>query len=69
VNDQYREFKGRLRKLDEILTDRGQGNTDLAQALSRVRRAERHGDRTRAPSPELIGLLERAETIARALAS
>jgi hypothetical protein len=67
MNDQYREFKGRLRRLDEILTDRGQGNADFAQALSKVRRAERHGDRTRAPSNELVGLLERAETIARAL--
>ena len=66
MNDQYKEFKGRLRKLDEILADRGQGNTDFAQALSRVRRAERHGDRTRAPQHELVGLLERAETIARA---
>jgi hypothetical protein len=67
VNDQYKEFKGRLRKLDEILTDRGQGNADFAQAVSRVRRAERHGDRTRAPTNELVGLLERAETMARSL--
>jgi hypothetical protein len=69
VNDQYREFKERLRRLDGVLADRGQGNTDFAQALSRVRRAERHGDRTRAPSHELVGLLERAEMLARSLAS
>ncbi len=69
MNDQYKEFKGRLRKLDEILADRGQGNTDFAQAVSKVRRAERHGDRTRAPSAELVGLLERAEILARSLAS
>lgn len=67
MNDQYREFKGRLRKLGEILAEHGQGNADFAQALSKVQRAERHGDRTRAPSAELVGLLERAESIARGL--
>jgi hypothetical protein len=67
MNDQYKEFKGRLRKLDEILVGNGQGNIDFAQAVSRVRRAERHGDRTRAPSQELVGLLERAESLGRSL--
>jgi hypothetical protein len=38
---------------------------EFAQALSRVRRAERRGDRSREPSSELRTLLERAEGLAR----
>jgi hypothetical protein len=64
VNDAYREFKARLRKLDEILAEQGRTNVDFAQALSRVHRAERHGDRSREPSEELRVLLERAEAVA-----
>jgi hypothetical protein len=37
---------------------------DLAQALSRVRRAERRSDRSREPSPELRVLLEGADALA-----
>jgi ABC-type transporter Mla subunit MlaD len=64
LNDQYKEFKERLRRLDRLLEEGGQTNADFAQALSRVRRAERHGDRSREPSPELRTLLERAEGLA-----
>jgi hypothetical protein len=64
MNDLYRDFKVRLRRLEAVLQDLGLSNVDLAQALSRVRRAERHGDRTREPSPELRVLLERAEALA-----
>ncbi len=64
MNDTYREFKARVRKLDEILGARGHSNVELAQALSRVHRAERRGDRSREPSDELRALLERAEALA-----
>jgi hypothetical protein len=64
MNDLYRELKTRLRRLDEILGERGLTNVDFAQALSRVHRAERRGDRSREPSSELRTLLERAEALA-----
>jgi hypothetical protein len=64
MNDTYREFKARLRKLDGLLAARGLTNVEFAQALSRVRRAERRGDRSREPSDELRVLLERAEALA-----
>jgi hypothetical protein len=64
MNDVYRDFKVRLRRLEAVLQDQGLSNVDLAQALSRVRRAERRGDRSREPSPELRVLLERAEALA-----
>ena len=47
-----------------MLVSRGHVDVDFAQAVSRVRRAVRHGDRSREPTPELRGLLERAETLA-----
>ncbi len=65
MNDSYREFKVRLRKLDEILAEHGLANVEFAQALSRVHRAERRGDRSREPSDELRTLLERAEALVR----
>jgi hypothetical protein len=68
MNDSYREFKARLRKLDEVLVAQGLTNVEFAQALSRVHRAERRADRSREPSDELRVLLERAETLARASA-
>ena len=64
MNDDYRDVKVRLRKLDAILDERGGANVEFAQALSRARRAERRGDRSREPSTELRVLLERAEAIA-----
>ncbi len=64
MNDVYRELKVRLRRLEAVLHDQGLSNVDLAQALSRVRRAERRSDRSREPSAELRVLLERAEALA-----
>ncbi len=64
MNDEYRDLKVRLRRLDAILEDGGAADVEFAQAVSRVRRAERRGDRSRVPSAELRTLLERAEAIA-----
>lgn len=68
MNDNFRELKGRLRKLDELLAIRGSSDLAFAQAVSAVRRAAKHGDRTRDPSPELRGLLEKAESLGRLVA-
>ncbi len=65
MNDNFRELKARLRLLDELLASRGTVDLEFAQAVSAVRRAARHGDRTRDPSPELRALLERAESLGR----
>lgn len=65
MNELYSEFKVRLRKLDQLLVEQGRTNLEFAQALSRVHRAERRGDRSREPSDELRALLERAEALAR----
>jgi hypothetical protein len=65
MNDNFKELKGRIRKLDELLAARGTGDLAFAQAVSAVRRAEKHGDRTRDPSPELRALLDKAETLGR----
>ena len=67
MNDTFREFKGRIRKVDELLLDHGLGNMEFAQAVSRLHRVSRCGDRSREPTPELRGLLERAESLARAI--
>ncbi len=64
MNDEYRELKARLRKLDDVLAVRG--DVGLAQALSRARRAERHANRSREPGKELRKLLEHAEAVAKA---
>ena len=65
MNDNFRELKARLRRLDELLASRGTVDVEFAQAVSAVRRAAKHGDRTREPSPELRALLERAENLGR----
>lgn len=67
MNDNYRQLKGRVRKLDELLTARGTSHVEFAQALSRVRRAMKQGDRTRDPPPALRALLEKAESLGRTL--
>jgi hypothetical protein len=64
VNDIFRELKQRMRSLDRILVERGLGNMEFAQAVSKLRRAARKGDRSRAPSDDLRVLLERAEVLA-----
>lgn len=67
MNDNYRDLKGRLRKLHDLLLARGTGNLPFAQAVSKVRRAAKHGDRSRDPSPELRVLLEKAEDLGRVI--
>jgi hypothetical protein len=68
MNDEFREFKARLRKLDELLVSHGLTNVELAHALSRARRVARRGDRSREPTSELRTLLERAEGLATKVA-
>lgn len=65
MNDGFRDLKERIRRLDAILMDGGLADATFAQALSKVRRAARRGDRTREPTPALRTLLEQAETLAR----
>lgn len=65
MNDGFRDLKERIRRLDAILMDGGLSDHTFAQALSKVRRAARRGDRTREPTPALRTLLEQAETLAR----
>ena len=67
MNDNFRDFKGRIRKLDALLADRGASHLEFAQAVSRLHRAEKHGDRSRDPSPALRALLDKAETLARTI--
>jgi hypothetical protein len=67
VNDSYKELKQRIRKLDELLVARGMQNLPFAQAVSKVRRVARDGDRSRDPSPELRTLLEKAENLGRTI--
>ncbi len=68
MNDDFREMKARTRRLDAILVEGGISNADFAQALSRLRRALRRGDRTREPTAELRSMLEQAELLARKIA-
>jgi hypothetical protein len=65
MNDNFRELKAWLRRLDELLASRGMVSLEFAQAVSALRRAAKQGDRTRDPSPELRALLERAENVGR----
>ena len=66
MNDQFKALKERMRRLDAILAQQG-ANEDVgfAQALSSLHRAARRGDRSRAPTAELVVLLERAEGFGR----
>ncbi len=64
MNDVFRELKVRMRSLDRILVERGLGDMEFAQAMSRLRRSERRSDRSREPSADLRVLLERAEALA-----
>jgi hypothetical protein len=65
MNDDFRDLKERIRRLDAVLMGGGLSDATFAQALSKVRRATRRGDRTRQPTPELRTLLEQAESLAR----
>lgn len=68
MNENYKDLKRRIRKLHELLTTRGMYNFEFMQALDAVRRAAKHGDSRRDPSPELKALLEKAECLSRSLA-
>jgi hypothetical protein len=68
VNENYREIKRRIHKLDDLLTARGMGNIAFVRALDTVRRASKREDSRRDPSPELRLLLEKAEELGRTLA-
>ncbi len=63
MNDAFRDLKTRLRRLDDLLTAEGPGHLPFAQAVSALRRAVHHGDRSRPPTAELLGLLEKAERL------
>ncbi len=65
MNDTFREVKDRIRKLDTVLERGGNGNTELAQAVSHVRRLVKKGDRSREPSEEIRRSLEKAEALGR----
>lgn len=67
MNQDFRDFKERLRRLEAMLMQGGLSDIDFAQALSKVRRAAKRGDRTREPTPELRSMLEHAEGLARRL--
>jgi hypothetical protein len=64
LNDNFKDLKARIRRLEEQLSGGGTGDVAFAQAVSALRRAVKHGDRTREPSPELRALLEKAELLA-----
>jgi hypothetical protein len=56
-----------MRKLDTVLTKGGNSNVEFAQAVSRVRRLVKKGDRSREPSVEIRSGLDKAEAIGRAM--
>ena len=65
MNENYRELKRRLRKLDELLVTRGMENAAFARAVDALRRAAKRGDPRRDPPPELRALLEKAEGLGK----
>jgi hypothetical protein len=67
MNDDFRDLKLRLRKLDALLEGGKTGNLPFAQAVSAARRAVKTGDRSRKPTVALLGLLDKAETLGRGL--
>lgn len=67
MNENFKELKVRIRTLTDLLATGLRGSAEFAQAVSAVQRAEKRGDRSRDPSPQLRALLEQAEAIARSL--
>lgn len=63
MNDEFRDLKARVRRLDEALSGGPAANVELAQALSQARRALRRGDRSREPTAQLEALVQRAEAL------
>jgi hypothetical protein len=68
MNQAFKDHKERMRRLDGLLAQHGAaGDPRFAQALSLLHRATRRGDRTREPTPEMVNLLMRAESLGRGL--
>ena len=68
MNASFREMKERIRRLYAILERRGASeDVAFAQALSSLDRVAKRGNRSREPTPELLSLLERAESFGRRL--
>jgi hypothetical protein len=67
MNDTFREVKDRMRKLDVVLTQGGNSNVEFAQAVSRVKRLMKKGDRSREPSVEIRSFLDKAEALGRTM--
>ncbi|HET7826818.1 MAG TPA: hypothetical protein VFK90_15895 [Anaeromyxobacter sp.] len=65
MNDTFRDLKARVRRLDEALSAGVGTSVAFAQALSLAHRAMRRGDRSRAPTPQLEALVQRAEALVR----
>ncbi len=66
MNDSFKEAKERLGRLRTLLLEGGGlANVEFAQALSRVERLVRKGDRSRAPSDEIRVTLDKAEMLGR----
>ena len=68
MNENYREIKRRIHKLDDLLDAHGMGNIAFVRALDTVRRASKRADSRRDPSPELRLLPEKAEDLGRMVA-
>jgi hypothetical protein len=68
LNENFRELKRRIHKLDDLRIERGSQDLRFVQALDAVRRAAKHGDNGRDPSPELRILLEKAEALGKMVA-
>jgi len=70
MNDNFGDFKARLRKLGSLLAGE-QGrileNLDFARAVSQAQRLIRSGDRTREPSAEIRAAVEKAELLGRGI--
>jgi len=64
VNDNFKELKQRIRRLDELRIARGMHDLAFVRALDTVRRAAKHEDTGRDPSRALRALLEKAEALA-----
>ncbi len=65
MNDTFRDLKARVRSLDGVLATGAAANIEFAQAVSRVHRVLRRGDRSREPTAELETLVQRAEALMR----
>jgi hypothetical protein len=68
MNESFGELKARVRALEAQLTsERGflLGHLEFAEALNKVRRLLRDGDRSRKPTAGMLAAVERAELLGR----